>query len=72
MITAKAQEIDALTGQVTVRDYTDEELAEVKKAIDEEEIIKATKAKAQAKREAALAKLQALGLDTDDLEALGL
>jgi hypothetical protein len=37
-----------------------------------EEDIKAAELEAIAKREAALAKLAALGLDTDDLKALGL
>jgi hypothetical protein len=40
--------------------------------IDYQAKVAADKAEAQAKREAALAKLQALGLDTDDLKALGL
>lgn len=72
MTKPQVQEIDALTGQITVRDYTVAELAEVKKAIEQEEVVKALKAEVVAKRAAAEAKLAALGLTPDDLEALGL
>lgn len=72
MTKPQVQEIDALTGEITVRDYTVAELAEVEKAIEQEEVIKALKAEAVAKKAAALAKLEALGLNEADLQALGL
>lgn len=40
--------------------------------IDYQAKVEADKAEAEAKRQAALAKLESLGLDTDDLKALGL
>jgi len=72
MIKPQVQEINALTGEIIVRDYTVAELADVEKAIEQEEIAKALKASAVAKKAAAKAKLAALGLTTDDLKALGL
>ncbi len=72
MTKPQVQEIDATTGEITVRDYTVTELAEVEKAIEQEEIAKALKASAVAKKAAAQAKLEALGLTTEDLKALGL
>ena len=72
MTKPQVQEIDALTGEITVRDYTVAELAEVEKAIEQEEVVKALKAEAVAKKAAALAKLEALGLNESDLKALGL
>ena len=72
MTKPQVQEIDALTGEITVRDYTVAELAEVEKAIEQEEVVKALKAEAVAKKAAALAKLEALGLNESDLRALGL
>ena len=65
---------DASTGETTdiERDMTAAELDyyEANKAISEAKAQKL--ADANAKREAALAKLEALGLDEDDLKALGL
>ena len=72
MTKPQVQEIDALTGEIIVRDYTVAELAEVEKAIEQEEVVKALKAEAVAKKAAALAKLEALGLNESDLKALGL
>ena len=72
MTKPQVQEIDALTGEITVRDYTVAELAEVEKSIEQEEVVKASKAEVVAKRAAAEAKLAALGLTADDLKALGL
>lgn len=57
--------VNCETGEETVRDLTSEEIARAKdfdRRVDE----------AQAKREAAIEKLTALGLDSDDLKALGL
>ena len=72
MTKPQVQEINALTGEIIVRDYTVAELAEVEKAIEQKEIAKALKASAVAKKAAAEAKLAALGLTSDDLKALGL
>lgn len=57
--------LDAATGEVEVRAYTPEELAQAQADQD------AATAEAEA-REAALAKLQKLGLSLEDLTALGL
>ena len=72
MTKPQVQEIDALTGEIIVRDYTVAELAEVEKAIEQEEVVKALKAEAVARKASALAKLEALGLNESDLKALGL
>ena len=72
MTKPQVQEIDSLTGEVIFRDYTVTELAEVEKAIEQEKVVKASKAEVVAKRAAAEAKLGALGLTADDLKALGL
>lgn len=72
MTKPQVQEIDVATDKMTVRDYTVAELAEVQKAIEQEEVVKALKAEAVAKKAAALAKLEALGLNESDLKALGL
>jgi len=55
-----------------IREMNDEELAQL--AIDQANAEKAKQAEleAKAKKETALAKLEALGLTTDDLKALGL
>lgn len=50
----------------------EETINEWAKNLYAEELKKQAEAEAQAKREAALAKLEALGLDEDDLKALGL
>jgi hypothetical protein len=57
---------------ITERDFTQAELAQQAKDVENEELRKAElEAKAEAKA-AAEAKLKALGLTTDDLKALGL
>lgn len=68
----KEKIFNAITGETTWRDFTPEEIAQVEKnqAIAEAEELAFQEA--QVKREAALAKLVVLGLDTDDLKALGL
>ena len=68
----KEKILDAITGEETWRDYTAAEIAEVEKAQAEATARAQAEAEAEAKREAALSKLAALGLDTDDLKALGL
>ena len=67
------KEINVQTGQETIteRDETDVEIAQ-RKAFEAELAAKAqAEAEAQAKRSVALAKLEALGLDEADLQALG-
>lgn len=54
------------------RPSTDEEIEAVKKLRIERQNQELQKAEAKAKREAALEKLSALGLNADDLSALGL
>lgn len=66
--------IDALTGEVTERDFTPEELAQreadaAAAAAAEAEREAVVQAKA-AKRQSARNKLRALGLDDDEVEAL--
>jgi hypothetical protein len=64
--------INLETGQETWRDYTPEEIAKVEAAQAEAEARAEAEAQAEAKRQTALAKLAALGLEEDDLKALGL
>ena len=59
-------------GSYIERPFTDEEMIVWEKDQADDAARKTAIAEAQAKREAALAKLKALGLDTDDLKALGL
>lgn len=57
------------TGEISQRELTAEEIEQgllAKQKADQE------RAEAEAKRFAALAKLEAIGLDEDDLKALGL
>ena len=67
---------DALTGQEIIRQMTEEEQSqrekEIAEAAEREAIQEQAKADKEIKRLAALAKLEALGLDEDDLKALGL
>lgn len=64
------------TGEIKEIPLTDEEIADVlarQKAAKSKVIgIQQAKAEAEAKRQTALAKLAALGLEEDDLKALGL
>lgn len=68
----KISEFFAITEETIVRDATDEELADAARRQEKLALFAQQKADAQAKREAALAKLEALGLDPDDFKALGL
>ena len=62
--------IDSVTGEITIRKYTAEEIAEVEAAVAEAARRKAeAEAKATA-RASALAKLSALGLSADEIAAL--
>ena len=67
----KEKIIDVETGEVTWRNYSKEEVAEVEAA----QAVALAKTEEQAERtaakDAAIAKLAALGLDLDDLKALG-
>ena len=68
----KEKIINLETGEETWRDYTDQEIKEVELAQAESAKIANERNALEAKREAAQAKLAALGLDSDDLKALGL
>ena len=76
MTKLNASEFDVLTNELSVRELTEEEIAALEaKAIAKAERIAAAEAEAEAKaakKVAAEAKLAALGLDADDLKALGL
>ena len=60
------------TDEYIIRDMTDEELEQRKKDELESELKMQQFADSAAKKAAAEAKLEALGLSTDDLKALGL
>jgi|LakMenEpi03Aug12_release.lakeMendotaPanAssembly.Ray.scaffolds.fasta_scaffold3574079_1 hypothetical protein len=60
------------TGEIIERPMDDDEIQKLTKAREEFIERQEIKAEAAAKRTAALAKLEALGLDEDDLKALGL
>lgn len=66
--------LDIVTGEecFVEREATPSELAEIAEAKAKAEEIAKLEAEAATKRVAAEAKLAALGLDTDDLKALGL
>jgi hypothetical protein len=68
--------IDAITNEVIEIALTDDEIAEMqlaaKKAKEQYALEQKERAAAEAKKAAAQAKLAALGLTTEDLEALGL
>ena len=73
-MTTKYKEVihNAVTGEVTERPYTAAEIAEVEaEQVEAEKRLEAMN-KADADKEAAQAKLAALGLTADDLKALGL
>ena len=62
--------INSVTGEITIREYTAEEVAEVEAAIVKAQIRKAeAEAKATA-RNSALAKLAELGLTADEIASL--
>jgi small-conductance mechanosensitive channel len=64
--------VDVQTGETTEREYTTAEIAQVEKRILKSQAEVAALTQAEADKEAAQAKLAALGLTTDDLKALGL
>jgi hypothetical protein len=68
----KEKIIDVQSGEVTWRDYSAEEIAEVQTAQAEALAKTEEQAERTAAKDAAIAKLAALGLTTDDLKALGL
>ena len=68
----KEKIVNVETGKETFRDYTEAEIAEVEAAQAKAAERAAKEAQVEAKREAALDKLAALGLTSDNLKALGL
>lgn len=66
------QIVNIETGEVIEKPYSKEQLAEVEAAQAEAAARAEAQAQAEAKRQSALAKLAALGLEEDDLKALGL
>lgn len=64
--------VDAKTGQIVIKEYSPQQIAEVEAAQVKVAIKTQELADAEAKRSAAAAKLEALGLDEGDLKALGL
>jgi len=68
------KEFNALTGEETIieRDATIKEIEDYEKEQAEARARAEAQAQAEAKRQVALAKLAALGLEEDDLKALGL
>lgn len=68
----KEKIVNIETGEVSFREYTETEMAEVEKAIKEGKVRAQAEADAISKKAAVEAKLAALGLDADDLRALGL
>lgn len=68
----KITDYDAITGEAIVRDMDDSELLQVEKLKEAEKTKDAELEKQRLLKEAAEAKLAALGLTTDDLRALGL
>jgi hypothetical protein len=64
--------VNSQTGEEIVRDANAEELAQMEKDAASYAAELVAKAEAEAKKAAAEAKLEALGLTADDLRALGL
>lgn len=64
--------VNATTGEEIEREMNVEELAQYQKDQAEAEAAATKQAEAEAAKEAATAKLAALGLTADDLKALGL
>jgi hypothetical protein len=60
------------TNEIEVREMNAKEIAELEANKKAGDAVKAAEAKLEAAKEAAQAKLAALGLTTDDLKALGL
>lgn len=71
-MTLMVKEHNVETGEIIEREMNAEELAQHENCLAEAEAIAAKQAEAKAAKEAAHAKLAALGLTTDDLKALGL
>jgi hypothetical protein len=63
---------NSTTGEILEREMNTQELAKLERIQQDFAAKVAAREEAEAKREAALAKLAALGLDPDDLKALGL
>ena len=64
--------VNVITGEVTIRNFTEAEIAEVEALKKEAAERTAIAEKVEAAKEAATAKLEALGLTAEDLKALGL
>lgn len=71
-MTKMISEFDAITGETIEREATAQELAQWEKDAAVIAAEAELKAQALAKREQAIAKLAVLGLEIDDLKALGL
>lgn len=72
MSKAQVKIVNTETGEEIVRDANSEELAQMEKDAASWAAELVAKAEAEAKKAAAEAKLEALGLTTSDLRALGL
>lgn len=70
-MTHKIGIFNATTGEEIIREMNDNELAQWETEKAENEAKTQAVIEAQAKRQEALAKLEALGLNEDDLRALG-
>jgi hypothetical protein len=68
----KVIEIDALTNEVTERERTEKEIEQSAKDLLEKQALDLKAEQAESAKAAAVAKLSALGLTIDDLQALGL
>lgn len=75
-MTLQIGEVNIETGEIVLRDMTEDEIAKHNSDLQAEQMriaeIEASKIEADAKKTAALEKLAALGLEIDDLKALGL
>lgn len=63
---------DIQTGEETIIPFTDKEMAEYEITLKKQEELKKANETAEAAKVEAQAKLEALGLNADDLKALGL
>lgn len=72
MDTLKVKEHNLATGEVLEREMTAEEVEQLQADQQVQQQLEAAKAEAEQKRQAAIAKLETLGLTVDDLTALGL
>ena len=71
-MTHSTTEHNVETGEIIVREATAEEIANIENMKAKRKALEDAEAKAIADKEAATAKLAALGLTADDLKALGL